>query len=194
MRFPPLAALTTLLGAIILAGCCANDTCDCQDELEDAIRLQFKTPIGDDLTGFSKEELDTIRVLRTRLPSPATPANTKFPSDTVVIIRPTVRADGPIYIANNTPFAISGTLRINAYKYTVLVPQNRRKKFRVYQSYKLKDIQLRGGYEPDGCCTCYRNTERRATLTYTPIGARASDSVSTSYDRNVDKEILLPRK
>lgn len=63
-RFSALAA------CLALAGCCANDTCDCQDYLADALVFRFNyTPrrqlgTNGNFISFNAKDIDTIRIYR----------------------------------------------------------------------------------------------------------------------------------
>ncbi|WP_375417323.1 hypothetical protein [uncultured Hymenobacter sp.] len=180
-RSSPFAALAYLLGlAALLAGCCANNTCDCDDQLEDAIQLQFR--VGDpalDPSSFRPEEVDTVRLVRYRLPPKKDPPATPVPPapivpDTVVLARPTARqANDIITISNTAPFPISGSLRVNAYRYAILLTNGRRQtsRLRVRQRYDVSSITLDGGYQADGCCTCYENRQKQAYLRISAPGS-----------------------
>ena len=114
MRFFSFSSGLALLAAALLAGCCANNTCDCQDELEDAIQLRFKTSDTTSTrpTGFRLAELDTIRIVRYRLNSTAT--------DTVVRTRRKAEADKALVISPETPFNPNSSARPGLYRFAVL--------------------------------------------------------------------------
>ena len=169
MRFLPSAVFAALLSAAaLLAGCCANNTCDCQDLLEDAI--QFRLRIGDpatDPTSFAPAEADTIRLVRYRLPVPdpkSTAPPIVYQPDTVVLTFSAAQANTRIDIANTRPFAVNGALRVNAYRYAVLLTNDRRRDPQVRQRFDFTRVAIKGGFEANGCCTCYRNESKSAWL------------------------------
>ncbi len=185
------AALAPLLA--LAAGCCANNTCNCDDLQADSIFLVLKdapsASIPNDTTYFTAAQLDTVYLQRyvpakpaDNTTSPATPAQPEGAlSDPVTIVRAqqtTVNsallrklskaqldAKTTIVISNATPFAPSTTGgKLNAYNY-VLTVQDRSVSPRRTYTYKLTNINLQGKYEADGCCTCYENAQKRFTLT-----------------------------
>lgn len=172
-RSSPFAVWAALLGtAALLAGCCANDTCDCNDQLEDAIQVRFNVSDTTQANspGFRLREVNTIRLVRYRL---AVDGSTPATPDTVVLQRPKTQAADPIIIANTAPFAISGTLKVNAYRYAILLTNANRRAPQVRQRYDLTDIQLSGGFQADGCCTCYENTSLKGLLSVSPPGVNS---------------------
>jgi hypothetical protein len=195
MRLSSLAVLSTLLGlSSLFSGCCSNTTCDCQDELADAVKVRFKTPIETDSTGFSPAELDTIRLVRARIPTASTLPNTTFRPDTFLLARTAAQAGEDINIANARPFAFTG-LRISGYRYQLLVPQNNRRKPTRFLRYDLTGIMLKGGYNAEGCCTCYENTEKNFYLKTYKKTAAGTTADSTLYQQQGSESpaILLTR-
>jgi hypothetical protein len=64
-----LRRLSAFATCLALAGCCANDTCDCQDYLADALFFRFNyTPHRLSASGrfasFNAQDIDTIRIYR----------------------------------------------------------------------------------------------------------------------------------
>ena len=184
MRAFLLFVLLPLLAAL-LAGCCANNTCDCQDEREDAIQLRFRTSdtISVNPSGFRLADLDTIRVVRYRLSSTAT--------DTVVRTRRKAEAGEVLFIATDTPFDPKNPRRAGLYRYTVLLTNGSRRRPRVRQRFELREIQLQGRYEADGCCTCYDNTGKTASVLAYPAGA--TEPPTSAKGVNLDQVIELTR-
>jgi hypothetical protein len=184
------AALAPLLA--LVAGCCANDACNCDDLQADSLFLVLKdgpsTGVPADTTYFSTAQLDTVYLQRY---APARPANTSTTpvtpaqpegalSDPVSIVRAQqtvvnsalsrklaqagLTADSTIVISNATPFAPSTTGgKLSAYNYVLTVRDLSTKPRRTY-TFKLVNIMLTGQYEADGCCTCYENTKKQFTL------------------------------
>jgi hypothetical protein len=157
--------LGLLIGSLLVAGCCANDVCSCEDSLADA--LHFRFPIGaDSLTGpsFGRSEVDTIYVLR--YPLPVTLPNSGshdsialLPTDT---ISTSLKVNERTFLLNNKgPFALTMGRKVNSYEYVILVGNRRRQQFR---RYIVNNIRLKGSFEGTGCCTCYTNTGKSATL------------------------------
>lgn len=198
LSFPAFSA-ALVSAAALLAGCCANNTCDCQDLLEDAIQFRFK--IGDpaqDPTSFRPEDVDTVRLVRFRLPV-KDPKSTVAPvagiPDTIVLVRPdSVRqASTTINIANTAPFAISGSQRVNAYRYAVLLGGGRRRAPKVVQRFDFTAISVKGGFAADGCCTCYQNDSKSAYLKTSAPGVNAPARDSTFIDLSPRQIVELSR-
>ena len=199
MRFAPPAVFAALLGLVaLLAGCCANTTCDCQDLLEDAI--QFRLRIGDpatDPTSFLPAEVDTIRLVRYR-PSvkdvQSTAPPTVYPPDTVVLTFTAAQADTRIDIANTRPFAVNGALRVNAYRYAVLLTSGRRRNPQVRQRFDFGTVRLKGGFEANGCCTCYRNEAKSAWLRTAAPNSNVPAPDSSFLDLSPRQVVELSRR
>ncbi len=191
MRSSLLSLTAALLStAALLAGCCANNTCNC-DQLADAIRLHLNVSdtTGATPAGFRLSEVDTIRLVRYRLPAPnVTPTN----PDTVVLTRPKSRANDNIIISNTAPFGASGTLKVNAYHYALLLTEKSRKAPVVRQRYDLTGIHLEGRYQADGCCTCYENTAKTAQLSVSPPGSNVPASAGVALDLKQIVELSRP--
>ena len=83
-----LRRLPALATCLALASCCANDTCNCQDELADALFFRFnytrkrQLDASGKTIGFNASDVDTIRVSRTNI----RPASLK---DTIGFVRQT---------------------------------------------------------------------------------------------------------
>lgn len=155
-----------LLGlGLLLPGCCANNVCDCPGEAQaDAIKLVFsKTAFG---TAADIADLDTI-VLQ-RYPLLIIPANGTSPGtkpETVTLIRSAAQVYDTIYINNSTPFAQTGTAKLDQYQYYVryypALPAPRRK--RPAFALVIDKVALKGNLDGNGCCTCYTNTQKNIT-------------------------------
>jgi hypothetical protein len=142
--------------ATLLAGCCANNVCDCNDSRADAIYLRYQV---DGISAFRPEEIYTISVLRFKvLPKLATD---KPVYDSVAFVRTASTVNQPIVINNNAPFGQASSLKLNNYEGYVLKVGTAG---RVIQQDVLQNIKLSGSFEADGCCTCYRNISKTADL------------------------------
>ncbi|MGI4885204.1 MAG: hypothetical protein ACRYFR_09620 [Janthinobacterium lividum] len=189
-----LIALLGVAGA--LAGCCANNVCDCDDERADAFYFKFDTGPG----GFvSATELDTVVLKRytLRLDAKGLPALIKtnlltytayadslnnagtFDQVNVVrnvdalatALRPRVPTD-TVIINNNAPFTQSGSRKLNTYLYRIEVRRAPGQLLRNSpRRYELNKISLTGEFYGTGCCTCYRNLSKTGTLTNLDTGS-----------------------
>ncbi len=168
------------LASLLLAGCCANGACNCQDERADALYFNFVTSTG----GFVPErELDTVLLKRfaLQLDSKGKPAllktqkktytlyadslNAAGSFDLVTIIRATALRRDTVTISNNLPFAQSGSRKLNTYLYRLEVRNAPEQPLRNNpRRYELRDSVLQGEFYGDGCCTCYRNISKIAKL------------------------------
>jgi hypothetical protein len=153
--------LGLLTGSLLMVGCCANNVCDHDDSLADA--LYFKFRVGpDSVTGpdFGRNEVDTVYVLR--YPLPVTLPNSGAHDSVALLPTATVRQpNGVFYLNNQAPFALAARRKVNSYEYVLLVGNRRRQQFR---RYIINDIRLKGSFEGDGCCTYYVNTGKFATV------------------------------
>lgn len=154
-----LLALSCLgLALPLLNGCCANNVCDRDDSLADAIVVKFSTDTASATgRGFRRADLDTI-ILR-RYAYPYDPKAVKF--DSVILIRSRLRALDSVVLNNATPFAqVNASTKLNAYAYELLYlshPPTRGKRTRVVL---FNRVLLEGMFEGDGCCTYYTNTRK----------------------------------
>lgn len=205
-----LIALLGVAGA--LAGCCANNVCDCDDERADAFYFKFDTGPG----GFvSATELDTVVLKRytLRLDDKGLPAliKTDLPTytayadsldkagtfDQVNVVRKLSSAISPrvptdtVIINNNAPFTQAGSRKLNTYLYRVEV---RRAPGQLLRNgprrYELNKVSLTGEFYGTGCCTCYRNTSKTGVLTNLDTGS-ATPVVATETGQVVP--ILLTK-
>ncbi|MFD1466844.1 hypothetical protein ACFQ48_01310 [Hymenobacter caeli] len=182
------------LGVIgLLAGCCANNVCDCQDERADAFYFKFVKVADNSANGFNeKTELDTVQFRRYALPldakgqplsaPKATSHYTNFRDyadsidvangyDLVTFIRsPATRTNAvqtdSLLLNNNLPFTQQGSRKLNTYLYRIEVRRGPGQLLRNDpRRYELTTIRLVGEFDGTGCCTCYRNTSKTAVLT-----------------------------
>lgn len=169
-----------------LAGCCANNVCDCNDARADAFYFKFDTGAG----GFAPAtELDTVVLKRytLRLDAKGLPALIKtnqltytayadsldkagvFDQVNVVrsmatAIRPRVTTD-TVVINNNAPFTQAGPRKLDTYLYRIEVRRAPGQLLRNNpRRYELGKISLVGEFYGTGCCTCYRNTSKTGVL------------------------------
>ena len=150
----------------LMAACCANNPCNCNDLQADSIYLTLKSVASSpaDTTSFSTSELDTVYLQRY---SPLPPSTL---SDPVVILRAqrVNRAQKAllmsagldtttVIISNTSPFLPSTTGgNLKAYNYLLTVRDGKRGS-NAYR-FRITNIHLNGKYKADGCCTCYQNT------------------------------------
>lgn len=139
------------LPLLLLAGCCANNVCDCTGEAqEDAVQLVF------DPGSFMPADLDTV-VLQ-RYPKIN---KTKVKPDVVTIVRPASQANEPFIITlnNATPFPQQGTTKLNGYSYRVrFLYDTLGRRPKAALALAIDSVKLRGSFEGNGCCTCYTNS------------------------------------
>ena len=158
-------ALTTIFRAktwawlplLLLAGCCANNVCDCAGEAqEDAVQLVF------DPRSYTAADLDTL-VLQ-RYPKIN---KTKVKPDVVTIVRPAGPASSSytIMLNNTTPFPQQGTTKLNGYSYRVrFLNHSAGQRPNAALALAIDSVQLRGSLDGNGCCTCYTNSYKALYL------------------------------
>lgn len=176
--------LATLGGlGIMLAGCCANNVCDCPNEAQaDAIRIVF-----DSASYKSPTELDTLVLVRYL--HPADPA--KFPTplpkpETVVIRRTAAQAYDTVIINNATPFSQLGSARLDTFTYVLRYYPDSKLKVRPSKRALVIDrVKLSGSFEGNGCCTCYTNSRKRAQVW--PDSIRTTDYKELHFRKDVLK-------
>lgn len=154
---PLLVALLAGLGA-----CCASSSCDCQDARADTFYLQFSVDSLAPGTGFRAAELDTVQLIR-RVISEKVPRR----ADTVQVVRSRRAVAAPILLERTTPFPARDTLQLADYTYSILLP-----KATPAQRYELTDVLVEGGFEADGCCTCYLNRRKSLRVDGQPLDVR----------------------
>lgn len=160
-----LRRLPALATCLALAGCCANDTCLCNDLLADALLFSFKIGGTD---GFLATDVDTLLVTRITHPDPQT--NAKPSRETKLLTYPltadTLALRNNSFIINNAaPFASAGgTTKLKDYDYRIVAVRTKQVAGRKVQTrylFKINNIQLAGDYKANGCCTCYENSSKR---------------------------------
>lgn len=175
-----------------MAGCCANNVCDCNDARADAFYFKFYTGTG----GFAPAiELDTVVLKRyaLRLDAKGLPAliKTVLPTYTayadsldkagtfdqvnvvrsLTALRPRVTTD-TVVINNNAPFTQAGPRKLSTYLYRIEVRRAPGQLLRNRpRRYELNKISLTGEFYGTGCCTCYRNVSKTGTLTNLDTGS-----------------------
>ncbi|MBJ6109771.1 hypothetical protein JAO73_12155 [Hymenobacter sp. BT523] len=152
-RFATRGALG-LLGAALLAGCCANDVCEADDPLADAVQLRFAK-------NFSVADLDTVIVLR----YPKKFTNTPRPETVTLVRTPAQARDSVLLLNNDAPFSRVGNTNLGAYRYVVqyLAHPNGVNKPVTTTALVIDSIRVQGNYyKTSGCCTNYRNTGKTA--------------------------------
>ena len=158
----------------LLNGCCANNVCERDDSLADAIVLRFsKDTVSATGRGFHLADLDTI-ILR-RYPYPYDAKTTKF--DSVTLIRNRLQARDSIVLNNSTPFAqVNTSTKLNAYAYEVLYLMHPPKRGARTRISLINKVLLEGVFEGDGCCTYYTNTRKEVFVN----GEATSRNLSTN--------------
>ncbi|MVN77105.1 hypothetical protein GO988_12285 [Hymenobacter sp. HMF4947] len=173
-----------LMPALLLAGCCANNSCDCQDLLADA--LFFKL----DQSTFRPSDIDTVYLVQYSSTNSTTPVNTArlLPgvlSDSILArqLRQVKLPSTTIVLSNTYPFATaSAGSKLSLYTYRLLVPKGDSVRVRangglaprpVY-SFAIGPVTLSGRYNADGCCTCYQNTKKTVSVNGTFYDATES--------------------
>jgi len=167
LRFLRFSAFA-LLGPALWGGCCANDVCEPDDPLADAVKLRFPAR-------FALNDLDTLTILR--YPRAFT-ANTR--PETVTLVRTAVPARGDSIIINNsTPFARTGNTTLGNYRYVVQYlthPGNVNKGVPTI-AFIIDSLRIQGNYDATGCCTKYTNTTKM--LYYTSGGVKQAVDLKT---------------
>jgi hypothetical protein len=192
-----LRRLSAFALCLALAGCCANDTCLCNDYLADALLFSFQ--IGGP-GGFRATDVDTLLVTRITHPDPKTNAKPSRETKllTYTLTADTLRLTNNSFVINNAaPFASAGnTTKLDAYDYRIVAVRTKQVAGRKVQTrylFKINNIQLAGDYKADGCCTCYENSGKRFD-----VNIAASDTATvvprivTTPD--VDKQITTELK
>lgn len=218
-----LSAIPGLLLLLALAGCCANDICNCPDSgLADALQFRFnytthRQVSGGRFTSFNASDIDTVRIYRTSRNINNTP-NFIVTTDSVTLGRPlTITASGDTLISdtvrvlstsgiartvynqdivtinNAAPFPSSGGAKLNAYTYRIALIRNSAGRRKPTYSYYLTRVFVNGYYEANGCCSCYRNTGKGFTL---GVGTPRDTTrvLVTAYDTAKVKELTRLRR
>ena len=140
-----------LLPLLLLAGCCADNVCNCEGEAQaDAVHLVF------DPASFSGADLDTLVVQRY-------PKNklTNVTPDVVTIVRPASQSNRPdtLTLNNSTPFPQQGTTKLDGYAYRVrFLSKAPGRRPNAALALTIDSVKLKGSLNGDGCCTCYSNS------------------------------------
>jgi len=184
LRFLPLSPLL-----VLAAGCCANNACDCRDTLEDSIYLTLN---DDPAKGkaFTKAELDTVYLLRYNpltagrnydsIPLTDTlrlrqQRRTPLLAQKLILAGVSAKKTNTIVLSNTSPF-VPGTTggKLSSYYYSVVVKDKSVKQAATY-TFPISQINLKGQYNADGCCTCYKNVLKQARINGVTLGL--TDSV-----------------
>lgn len=154
-----LAALTGL--AMLLAGCCANNVCDCPNEAQaDAIRIVF------DRSKFTvPDELDTLVLVRYLHYNPQAPPAVLPKPEIATIIRTAAQAYDTLLLNNATPLSQLGSARLDTFSYALRYYPGTKPRTRASKLALVIDrVKLSGSLEGNGCCTCYTNSRKLALV------------------------------
>ena len=163
------------LGAALLAGCCANNVCDCPGEAKaDIIKLVFAP-------SFSPADLDTVMILRYPLKITAA---TK--PETVTYVRTAAQAYDTLFLNNSAPFSQSGSQKLNQYRYLVKYYATPRRR-RPATALIVDSVALQGSFDGTGCCTCYTNSKK------TVVVRKDSASAKTTADLKPRPVLLIAK-
>lgn len=172
------AALVGLI--ILLAGCCANNVCDCPNEAQaDAIRIVFDTK-------FTKDELDTLVLVRYLHYDPAKPPTPLPKPETVSLIRSAaqIAANDTVIINNAAPFSQLGSARLDTFSYVLRYYPGTKPRLRAGKRVLVIDrVKLSGSLEGNGCCTCYTNS-RKLTQVW-PDSIKTTDYINLTSRKAV---------
>ncbi|TPG72112.1 hypothetical protein EAH73_02390 [Hymenobacter nivis] len=208
-------ALLGVAGA--LAGCCANNVCDCDDARADAFYFKFDTGPN----GFvPATELDTVVLKRytLQLDDKGRPALIKtnkktytayadsldnagvfdqanvvryIPPASATPLRPRVATD-TVIVNNNAPFTQAGPRKLNTYLYRVEVRRAPGQLLRNNpRRYELSKISLTGEFYGTGCCTCYRNLSKTGVLIN--LGVPNSDTPVVATETGQVMPVLIQK-
>ncbi|RAK65972.1 hypothetical protein [Hymenobacter edaphi] len=196
------SVLFSLLGAALFAGCCGSVACNCQNYRADALLFNFKPG------SFTAAQIDTVllvrsvyprdSVIRTGTGSTATVTYAKGDTATIVRERTTVFTN-PIVLDNAEPFAtvngrkLGDSTAAKSYRYTILVREPARRG-PVLARYYIGRVQLRGQYEADGCCSCYRNEDKQFTLSSFANGSRRDTLVDAHVAPGAEPRVTILRR
>ena len=167
------AKLLVWLPPLLMAGCCANNVCDCVGEAQqDAVKLVFKPgSFPNDTSGFTSADIDTLVLQR----YPKINKNNARP-DVVTLVRVAPQLSDTITLNNITPFAQQGTTKLNGYSYRVRFLYHKRgRRNNAALALTIDSVQLRGSLEGNGCCTCYTNSYKAIY-----VRARKDSTVATN--------------
>ncbi|MCI1186133.1 hypothetical protein MON38_01785 [Hymenobacter sp. DH14] len=144
--------------ALLLAGCCANNVCDCPNEAQaDAIRIVF------DRSKFTTDDLDTLALVRyLHYDMKNRPAILPKP-ETAIIVRTAAQlaVNDTLIINNATPFTQLGSARLDTFSYVLRYYPGTKPRVRAGKRLLvIERVKLSGSFEGDGCCTCYSNSRK----------------------------------
>ena len=177
--------LATLAGiGGLLAGCCANNVCNCPSEAQaDAVRIVF------DKSKFqSPEDLDTLMLVRYLHYDVKNPPAILPKPETVTLIRTAkqIAANDTVVINNATPFSQLGSARLDTFSYVVRYYPGSKPRLRPSKLALVIDrVKLNGGFEGNGCCTCYTNSRKLAL-------ARPDSTKPATYINLTSRHAVLP--
>lgn len=178
--------LLLLVPALLLAGCCANDACNCDDLLADAIYFKldpqsFRPSDADTVYLFQYSTtnqvraVDSVRLVRHQLATNIRSYNLAHSTniDTTLII-----------LSNTAPFSPRSTGgKFSQYNYVLSVPKGDSLYAaagsllpRPVYMYRIANVTIKGQYQADGCCTCYQNTKK----TFSVNGGATFDATENS--------------
>jgi len=162
----------------LLAGCCANDACGCNDLLAVSLYFQFDT------SQFQANDIDTVYLFRYSV-SDSTKAidSVQLTRRQLVVnskqllakqqLTAPFNTDSSIFIlSNNAPFSPTTTGgKLSQYNYRLSVPKGNslygtagKPQRRTVYDYRIGPIVIKGQYKADGCCTCYANTQKTVVV------------------------------
>ncbi|MCC3158333.1 hypothetical protein LJ737_13875 [Hymenobacter sp. 15J16-1T3B] len=187
-----------LLCAALFAGCCGSVSCNCQNYRADALLFNFKPG------SFTAAQLDTVLLVRSVYPRDTSTTTatgiTYAKGDTASIVRDrSLVFTTPIVLDNAEPFAavngrkLGDSTASKSYRYTILVREPARRG-RVVARYYIGRVQLRGQYEADGCCSCYRNESKQFTLSSFANGTRRDTLVDAHTPPGTEPRVTILRR
>ncbi|OUJ72518.1 hypothetical protein [Hymenobacter crusticola] len=166
--------------AFALAACCGSVACDKQDDYADALFFKFNLDTAS-TQGFARKDIDTVYLKR--YTKPTNPA-VKKAVETIQFLR-TQRQDSlAIVLNNNTPFTTANNLKLDGYEYALFVVH------RVIGSkpdtvrYTINNIQLKGSYQGDGCCTYWVNQNKSAQISQTKTYGVPTNTITFEFRPN----------
>jgi hypothetical protein len=148
-----------------LAACCGSVACDKQDDYADALLFKFNLDQTGN-QGFTRKDIDTVYLKRYTIPISTNPA-VKVAVETIQLLRTQGQDTTAIVLNNNAPFTTANNLKLNSYRYTLFVvryPATTKPKVIDTVRYAIENIQLKGNYQGDGCCTYYVNQSKSAQI------------------------------
>ncbi|GAB3227389.1 hypothetical protein GCM10027346_10690 [Hymenobacter seoulensis] len=151
--------LSVLTTTVLLAACCGSVACECDDAYADAIGLKFSPSDSATANGFASDDIKNVFLVRI----PRDPLQVPR-ADTVLVTRSRSKAfELPVIINNATPFALASGNKLTQYSYVLYLAPTR--SATPTFTYKIDSVQLATTYEGDGCCSCFRNTNKQAFIT-----------------------------